>query len=450
MTAANRPTDENDAMTEATLEPVWPTEAAMSPRYKLRVLSGALGGREFCLVPGNWAIGGPDADLAVVLESDQSAILEIDEKGVYLRSAVDCWIAGRRTEVSGALPHRIPIDLAGLVVVLGEVGTELSEIRAVPRRAPIQWLTGGGVAFAILAAGIAIGALVVFVPEASEQTRAQAHAEWLTRITKEFAKQHVTVGVDKDGVLQLSGHCADSGRVDLLRDELRQRQITFSDNAVCTSDIAGEIQATLSLYGYPNVSVRSSSVVGRYEIVGAINNDSGWNAVEDQLRHIPGLSSWEVRDVLGSYSVDVVSAIRDAGLGSYVSVVPAGQGIAISGELSPERLAILERLLAKLRDGANGELSISYEDIPVDNVIKNIFDSPIVTYIGNAISPSVELGNGLVLREGSIIANGYTVSRLDADGIDLSRDRRLIHLPSAPLSNDVLGRAEGLHVPDLP
>jgi type III secretion protein D len=437
-------------MNEPISAPVRQQSARLLPRYKLRVLSGSLRGREFTLAPGNWVIGGVDADLAVVLERNQSAVLEIDDEGVHLRGSIDCWIRGRRVEPNDPLPHNVSLDLAGFAVAVGEINADLSEIQPVSRHTPMQWVAGGSIACALLAAGITLGALFMFFPVASERTQAQAQAAWIAQITQKFAEQHVSAQIGKDGVLQLSGYCANSDQVDMLLNQLRQRGTTFSDNIICMSDVAREILDTLSLYGYRNVYVRPSTVAGRYEIVGPISKGLGWSTVEEQLQRIPGVTSWEVRDLLGPYSVEMVNRIRQAGLGPYVSVVPSGQDITISGELSPDRLAILNRLIETLRHGADSQLSIAYEDIPIDNVTTKVLESPIVTYIGNSISPSVQLANGAVLRTGSLISSGYTVSRLDTDGIDLTRNGRLIHFPSAILSNYIPNPPGNPHVPDLP
>ncbi len=434
-------------MTEPTLYPQSSETRSGAAGYKLRVLSGALQGREFELMPGSWIIGGPDADLAVVLEGNASATLDIDASGVRLRGELKCWLRGKAYAPDGLLPLEVPLDLAGFHIVLGPLDANLDAVEAVDRRVPIQRLGSGSLVAALVISGVALGAVFMFIPRSQQIDMAQQRANWITHIEHELADDRIRVKSTEDGVLELSGACTDAVGLDKIRAELRAHQVTFTDNVVCSSDVVREITDTLGLYGYYNATVRPTSTPGSYEIVGPIKNDAAWGTVEEQLRQLPGVSSWTVHDALGPFSSQVVSAIRQAGLGPYVTVFPSGQGISISGQLSEDRQAMLDQLIRNLRSRADSSVSIQYDNISTDNVANKVLDAPIVTYIGNATSPSVQLANGTVLRNGSITSKGYTVSQLDTNGIDLIRDGRVTHLPSAIIETsggENYGRANGL------
>ncbi len=109
----------------------------MSFLFKLRLLNGPLAGRELALPAGELTLGQGDVDLQVPLAglvTDRHVVLLVSEQGVFLTSAIACWVAGNAWEDrTAALPLAQVIDLAGQGLLLGTVDSTLPLLPLPPR-----------------------------------------------------------------------------------------------------------------------------------------------------------------------------------------------------------------------------------------------------------------------------------------------------------------------------
>src|SRR5437868_3822906 len=138
----------------------------MKHRYKFKLLTGPLAGRQLSLPEGDFTIGGSDPDLDVKLEGGHVAVLTVTETGVGLATQAACWVGGKAVvPPPDRVPMGVAIDIGGLVMVFGESDTTVPDMAAPARHDARRaaWSTRLiAVCLVLVVSGSAGGAMWVF------------------------------------------------------------------------------------------------------------------------------------------------------------------------------------------------------------------------------------------------------------------------------------------------
>lgn len=111
----------------------------MAVRFKLRLLSGELNGRELSLPEGEFTLGEQGCDVLLPLSQGQVLTLIISKNQIMLQVSGTVWVNGFKHDLQVPIPLRQVIEAAGLALILGEETDVLSEIK-IPRRSGARLL----------------------------------------------------------------------------------------------------------------------------------------------------------------------------------------------------------------------------------------------------------------------------------------------------------------------
>ncbi|WDD90577.1 type III secretion system inner membrane ring subunit SctD (plasmid) [Burkholderia sp. FERM BP-3421] len=395
---------------------------------KLRWLNGPLAGHPFVLPDGPLRIGGADADLALVLDDEASAVLNVGADGVTVSPGVPVWVAGARWDAATPLPEHVVVDLAGLAFIVGGVDDPLPVALVPPRHAPRARRPSGVHAAGALACAGLLGALVLALWQPAP-ARAPDLDAWLAARLRASALHGLRATREPDGTVGLSGSCALSQAVEQLRGELRARGVHVRDTSQCADTLRGNVKDVLMLNGYRDIDVRSTGGPGSVEIHGAIAADGRWRRTVAQLQAVAGLRTWQVINDRAQQFERLLDALSKADLLDGVGVSLAGRTLMVSGKLDEGRTAALNAAIAAFnRAGADGFTAI-YDAIPTADAAQSLLPAPVVTVGGQANSIYVVLANGMRLQVGGVLPNGYAIVGLSRHAISLRNGEHLVSIP---------------------
>ncbi|HBO5142447.1 type III secretion system inner membrane ring subunit SctD [Pseudomonas aeruginosa] len=400
----------------------------MSPSgFKLKWLNGPFSGRELVLPKGELRIGGPNGDILLPLENMSEGVLTTSEEGVRLSAEGQVWIDGVAMSELDCLPLGQAVDLAGVAFVLGREDMEIAYL-SVPARALPQEKTrrrSNLTVAAIFAIGLVSVGLVAWQPE--DRVQAFDLEAWLQAKMSEPALQGLRLVRDDRGERVLRGSCERSNSVNALRDALRGRQVHFRDESVCADTVRDSVRKVLELNGYHDVDV-TSSMVDAVEVHGAIRADGNWLRTTEQLRSIPGLRDWWVKNDQAELFDRLLASLTEHDLLEGVSLAVSNRTFLVSGELSAERNVALTDLIEAFNE-TGPRLTAHYQNIPSVPPAAQVLPALIVTVGGTRESIYVELANGMRLQQGSVLPSGYRVHALSRKAISLVRGQQLLSLP---------------------
>ncbi|KWC36569.1 type III secretion protein [Burkholderia ubonensis] len=395
---------------------------------KLRWLNGPLAGHPFVLPDGPLRIGGADADLALVLEDEASAVLNVGADGVTVSPGVPVWVAGARWDVAAPLPEHTVVDLAGLAFMVGGVDDPLPVALIPPRNAPRARRQNSVLAVGALACAGLLGALVLALWQPAP-ARAPDLDAWLAARLREPALQGLHVTREPDGTVGLSGSCTRSQAVEQLRGELRAGGLHVRDTSQCADTLRGNVKDVLMLNGYRDIEVRSTGAPGSVEIHGAIAADGHWRRTVEQLQAVSGLRTWHVINDRAQQFERLLNALSKAGVFEGISVSLVGRLLMVSGKLDDGKTAALNAAIDAFNHvGADGFTAI-YDAIPAVDAVQSLLPAPVVTVGGQANSIYVVLANGMRLQVGGVLPNGYAIVRLSRRAISLRNGEHLVSIP---------------------
>lgn len=393
----------------------------MTPCFTLKLLNGALLGRELQLPAGAFTIGDGDADLCLPLEGGGSATLEVSAQQVTLTSATPCWVAGR-PRAPGPLPLDAAIDLAGVGFVLGAAGSSPAS-RPMARRRPrwLPWL-GAAVAFAC---GTLPVLLTHHAPAPAAPAAAPTPQVWLAQALRSEPAVHARwQNADE---LVLEGRCRDTQRLAPLLQRLAAAGIHLRQELVCDDELLRAVQAQLSGAGYTKVEV-SIAPDGSAQLDGPLRNDSHFAALAASLDRLPGLRGWQVSDRGADELNELLPRLESAGLLAGLSGNRDEHGWVFSGELAPPRRATLERLLERL-DARPGATPLRFVRAANAATAADYLPAPLTSIGGNPRAPFIELGDGTRLQSGASVRRGMRIVAISDAGVSLADGQRLIFLP---------------------
>ncbi|NWD64125.1 type III secretion system inner membrane ring subunit SctD [Pseudomonas sp. IPO3774] len=400
----------------------------MASGFKLKWLNGPFMGRELVLPEGELRIGGPDGDILLPLESMTGAVLSTSEEGVRLSFEGAVWIDGTVVGVVDCLPLGQTIDLAGVAFILGYEDSNINYL-CVPERIFSEDKQPGGrlnhflVAMSVFVL-IAIG-LMVWQPT-KEETVFDPQT-WLQAEISKPALQGLRVKQGLRGEWVLSGSCKHSSDISALRDTLREWRMHFRDESVCADILRESVRKVLALNGYHDVEV-SSGTADTVDVYGAIRADGNWLRTAEQLRNIPGLRDWSVRNDQAQLFEQLLAALAEYDLLEGLSLAVSNRAFLLSGELSSDESIALASVIEAFNE-ARPRLKAQYQNIPSAPPVTQVLPAMIVTVGGDRSSIYLELANGMRLQQGSVLPSGYRVYALSRKAIALVKDQQLLSLP---------------------
>lgn len=401
----------------------------MAVRFKLRLLSGELNGRELSLPEGEFTLGEQGCDVLLPLSQGQVLTLIISENQIMLQVSGTVWINGFRHDLQVPIPLRQVIEAAGLALVLGEETDVLSEIK-IPRRSGsrlLLWLSM--VTFVLLFLFVM---LIFWFTQQSSRLFSYLPPDIPTQLStqlKQPALEGIKAGWLSDGSVMLSGHCTSSSAVIQLQNFLVRNQIIFRNKLVCDDHLTASVSDVLHQYGYQNIEVRTGKTPGNVILYGAIEMGGQWLKVQETLATVAGLKGWTVVNSHNGQIPRLVEHLRALGLLGYLSMTQSPKDIVISGVLSPEQQQQLKQMLTTLAGPQSDELPVRYQNIPASDQTTQLLPAAIASYGGNSHSKFVQLANGTRLQQGTVLPNGYKIIFISELGLSLLKENSLIQIP---------------------
>ena len=398
----------------------------MASAYKLKWLNGPFSGRELVLPEGQFHIGGPNADVLLPLEAAGEAVLSTSEEGVRLSYQDPVWVDGVTAYEVGCLPLGSVIDIAGVAFVLGREDSHIAYVcvpeRIVPQQAParVNYFVAAASAVGLIAVG-----LMVWQPV--KEGVVSDPGVWLQAQLREPGLSDLRLERGTQGEWVLSGTCEHSSAVSTLRDTLRGWRMHFRDESVCADTLRESVRKVLALNGYHHAEVTSVSA-DTVDVYGAIRADGNWLRATEQLRAIPGLRTWWVKNDQAQLFERLLTALTEYDLLEGVSLAVSNQALLVSGELSSDQGVALAGVIEAFNE-TQPRLRAQYLNIPSVPPGAQALPALIVTVGGNGRSIYVELANGMRLQQGSVLPSGYRVYALSRKAIALIKDQELLSLP---------------------
>ncbi|WP_373369395.1 type III secretion system inner membrane ring subunit SctD [Pseudomonas chlororaphis] len=376
---------------------------------------------------GELRIGGPNGDILLPLENMSEAVLSTNEEGVRLSSEGGVWIDGVAMNELECLPLGQAVDLAGVAFVLGHEDTDIAYLSVPTRALPQEKPRGRSNLFAaaVSAIGLIAVGLVVWQPE--KEVQVFDLEAWLQAEMSKPALQGLRLERRARGERVLRGTCERSSSVNALRDALRGWRVHFRDESVCADTVRDSVRKVLELNGYHDVDV-ASAMVDTVEVHGAIRADGNWLRTAEQLRSIPGLRDWWVKNDQAELFERLLATLTEYDLLEGVSLAVSNRTFLVSGELSSDRNMALSSVIEAFNE-AQPRLTAQYQNIPSAPPAAQVLPALVVTVGGTRDSIYVELANGMRLQQGSVLPSGYRVHALSRKAIALVRGQQLLSLP---------------------
>lgn len=388
--------------------------------FKLKLLNGALAGRELMLPAGTFTLGAGDCDLSVSLEHGQSATLEVTEEQVSLVSHTPCWVQGRRSP-PGLLPIGVAIDLAGVGFALGGVDEEL-KLSALPaRRKPLQTL------LPLLLLSVLAGVGLCWALYPAPAAEPPGPREWLPPLLKQQLPGVVATW-RTDQPLLLAGRCQDSQRLAGLVQQLERAGVRLVQEVVCNDQLQASVMTLLRSYGYTDVDV-TIDADGKASIDGQLVDNKQFDQLAQSLDQMPGLTGWHFSDRHADDLARMIERLQADGQLAGLSAVRSPHGWILSGQLTEKRVTELQPLLAALRTEL--QLMRPIRLVNVTQVVdsKDFLPAGIASLGGNQSAPYLELVNGMRLQVGSMVKKGMWIVDISPGGVSLSDTHQLVFVP---------------------
>ncbi|OWF80270.1 EscD/YscD/HrpQ family type III secretion system inner membrane ring protein [Yersinia rohdei] len=401
----------------------------MALGFKLRLMSGELNGRELSLPEGEFTLGEQGCDVLLPLPQGQVLTLVISENKILLRAPGKVWINGCRHDLQHPIPLRQVIEVAGLILVLGEEADALNSIILSPRsrKRVLLWLSMATLIFLLL-----LFVFIFWFAQQSNRLFSYLPPDIPTQLSEQL-KQPVLAGVTADwsseGSVILSGHCLSSSAVTQLQNFLVQHQVVFRNKLVCDDHLISSVSDILHQYGYQDIEVRAGISPGNITLYGSIEMGEQWLNVQEALTTVAGLTGWTVINPHDGQMIRLVESLRKLNLLGYLSMMQSHKDIVISGVLSPDQKQKLSQMLAQLTQKESGALPVQYQNIPVSDQTTQLLPAAIVSYGGNNHAKFIQLANGARLQQGTVLENGYKVIFISEQGISLLKANNLIQIP---------------------
>ncbi|AVX39947.1 MULTISPECIES: type III secretion system inner membrane ring subunit SctD [Yersinia] len=401
----------------------------MPVRFKLRLLNGEYRGRELMLPIGEFTLGEKGCDVLLPLLREEILTLIITEQQIVVQTSDEVWVNGSLHNLQHPLPLRKCIEIAGVVLTLGEENDVLSRVKITPKAEThlLLWLSLLTVVILTL-----LFTFIFWVIQQPKSLQSYLPPDIPTQLTQQLKKpalQGVKGRWLSDGSVVLIGHCTSSPAVINLQNFLSSNHVVFSNQLMCDDHILTSVSDVLHQYGYQNIEVQIGEEPGNIILQGAIKMDDQWLKVQTAFAGIIGLKSWKVVNTQDGQISQLIEHLRGLELLGYLSMSLSNKEIIISGELSPIQQQRMMKMLETLAVQQPEYLTVKYQNIPIADQTTQLLPATIVSYGGNRHLSFVQLANGVRLQEGTVLANGYKVIFIGMQGISLFKANNLIHIP---------------------
>ncbi len=407
----------------------------MTPRFlwKLIFHSGPLAGQGLNLPNGDVTVGDtPECDVQLSLPKapGQHCVLQVSEQGVRLRTLrVRCRMNGRRVKDEEVeVPAHQRIDLGGYGVSIVRAGEEMPLQPIKSRRYGIRL-------WGIALPGAMVTCLMAVMFQAGRDLRASVpnHSLFdLQGYQRALRMKFDQIRVDRDemGVLTLTGRCDEAAELSPYLNTLIEAGIVYRNQVVCEDELQRSVAYILRGNGYRYAQVSSGQTPGSVIISGNISDDAQWVSVSQQLDQLPGLRSWTVRNDTDAMLVNLIDMLRQQKLFEQLSVACQGDILTVTGQVPEAQEPQLRQALERWQQGRGNEIRLIYQNIPATKFEAEIFPAQVVSFSGNQQAAFLKLANGMKIQAGSTLPNnGYMVTKLDQNGIELRKEGEWIHLP---------------------
>ncbi|BBE08772.1 Probable type-III secretion protein [Mycoavidus cysteinexigens] len=399
----------------------------MEKLYKLKWLNGPLVGRELLLPLGELQLGGPDADIALLLEQDTQATLVTTADSVTLTGSAPVWVDGCPWDTAQPLPFGLFIDVAGQALVLGPRAANLPTLAPLPRRAAghaklMRWQKWSGPAGV---ASLALGAVLLLAWTAPQMPPFDL---WLSTQLRQPALAGLSVAHDAHGTLVLEGLCTSSEAVQVLRTQLRDQGLQVRDQTMCADTLRRNVRDVLALNGYRDSDVESGATSDTVMIRGALTADAAWPHLAMQLQAIPALRSWQVINDRSASFERLLTLLAARTSLDGLSIFLVGKTLLVSGQVAPFRAQVIGKAIA-IFNQENQQLRAMFQSLPSNPSASTLLPAAIVGVGGQADSIYVELANGMRLQSGSVLPSGFQIRMISHTSMALIKGVQLVSLP---------------------
>lgn len=417
--------------------------------YKLKWQNGPLVGRELILPLGEIRLGGDEPDIAIPLEQEATAILTMNNEGMWVATEASVWVDGYLWDLTQVLPLGVTIELAGIALILGVSETALPlfpvpiRVKCSPLYRHIRPITA---AYRLLFWGcwrlplwlkLTIGSIallmtMLFLWRASGPADVKPEedaAVWIRAQMREPGLAGLRLTENEQGTVVLQGLCKSSQDVEALRVRSLRAGLQLRDESICADTLRLRVHRTLELNGYHDIEVVTGLTLDTVEVRGAVQADDSWQRTIEQLNAIRALRGWTVKNDRATLFNKLIRMVSDGDLLDGLNIVVSGKQLQISGQLDSTRANALINVIDEFNNDGSTRLQANYQNIPSSPSATSVLPATVVSVGGSGQLIYVELANGMRLQQGSVMPSGYVIHALSRTAMALIKEQQLLSLP---------------------
>ncbi|MDC5707109.1 type III secretion system inner membrane ring subunit SctD [Vibrio europaeus] len=418
-------------------------------QWKIRILSGVHSGVEVPLPQGTLVLGNDDFGADLVLSDvgveSHHLTLECTLENVILKGCSEASLRGEQVDVvkDGVELERGSLVSVGVVqFAVGHVDDDLAilgrETEVVTKDTSNKVVKSSSWKRSLL-----IGVLCSMLPSAilagMWYSQANSNANEITTeaepivqvrdILKELGLDDVRVEWNAN-VHQavLEGYVDDSTqKLQLLR-RIDLLGINYKSDLRTMEEIRRGVRFILRNLGYHQVKVENGDETGTVLLTGYIDDASRWSQVEQILeRDVPGLVAWKVElQRAGAYMDTLKQLLEKESLLKKVQIVTSGDRVEVRGELDDIETTRFYSVTREFREQYGEKPYLVLKSIPKVSKGSNV-DFPFRSVNFGQV-PYVILTDNVRYMVGSRTPQGYRISSVTPDGIELVKGGQVINI----------------------
>ncbi|AUI86005.1 EscD/YscD/HrpQ family type III secretion system inner membrane ring protein [Vibrio azureus] len=418
-------------------------------QWKIRILSGVHSGVEVNLPSGSFVLGSDDFIADVVLTDSgikaSHLTIETNEEGPLLLNAEEVKVDGDSVTLSSEgliLARQSLVSIGSLRFSIGYVEDDLfieSDSRepqsgeiASTQKTTISWkkVISVGLLCSLLPSAILAGIWWEQTQTHDQEVIAEAEPIVLVRNTlKELQLNDIRVewnATEQQAVLD--GYIEDRTQQLNLLDKIDALGINYKSDLRTMEEIRRGVKFILRNLGYHQVKVENGEERGTVLLTGYIDDASRWSQVEQILeRDVPGLIAWKVElKRAGAYMDTLKTLLTEANLLTQVQLVTNDDRIEIRGDLDDLETTRFYGVTRQFREQYGEKPYLVLKSIPKVSKGKNI-DFPFKSVNFGEV-PYVILTDNIRYVVGAKTPQGYRISSITADGIELVKAGQIISI----------------------
>lgn len=404
--------------------------------WKVKFLTGLLAGQVLSLPLGKTRIGSDDEADLFVASIDGSAFdisLTPCEGGLRVEFSGTGNVGGQPVHGSATLTGVAEVSSAGVRFIAAPADASFDVVPQSLNKGQAAGITRhfdlAVIACATLAVVASAASAVGVAPAPAGLDLPVPNIRTLLLDVKNSPAMGGATIKQQDGKILIYGNCRDSAGVSSIVDRLEGAGQIVEDTAVCDDDLRRAVLTVLRSNGFSGMLVTTGVQPGTVVIHGSADENDAWRTVSKLLSGIAGLNGWTLRDDVDGYLKSLLVQLKRLGLADKLSVVRDGNWVVISGVLNQGEQASLASVIQDVRSKADGNIKISYENTSSLERPERYFPSPIASIGGSGALSYIQLADGSRLQATSILPNGFRVSEISPDGVELAKNNELVHIP---------------------